>query len=551
MNNSNEPVSVALYQIVKQYGPDIFTNPNRTITLLKDYVPKHEKEVKLIATAFREGIANQLLDVANQNAASQKQRIEKCTYQMVDDLYLTKDAAQFAVMAIAYALGLNTDSGSQISEVEQSTTTEDAFFCDEITISSPLIISADESVVFSGKNIHLQSSIYCEGNLSFENCTLHCREVDTNYGVTLAETGTLSIFKCTIRNHSNGEPYFFTCENSVCSLSDMKSTMTMSFKHCEFIDCCTFIYGSVFMEHCRILNPGSNFINGGDFEVHIGNSEFSIKTMPLFISNETHIIGGVKLHFSECLVYGTQEDAPGNTIDQFIGHVAHCYIEHCVFRCLNYTVISAYGPSSIRLSVFDQCKSLLGGDGKFNIEDCRFDGCATLGVCGGTIVRCQFNPSIGNLKDKNNSVISGLGGVQINACEFNNWDGKNGKNMIHFSCCGDRTEINQCIFRGMKAGEGFVIVGDGAENPHGVINVTNCKFINCTTKRESGQIIRHYDTYFTFFSREKRVQTVYVRDCMGLDQINSGGSGVVGVISKTHTANGDVIGLTDESAVGI
>ena len=536
MGSKNDPLNDALCRIVELYGEGVLSDANRVIALLKDYAPRQGKEIKLIALALKEGIGQKLLDAVTIDDKAQEQCMRNCMQQMVDDLYITDDAAQSAIMTIALALNFDAAKNANTGR-------------EEITLTSPVIITKGETVAYKGKIIHLQSSIHCEGNLVFEDCTLHCRELGTNYGVTLTETATLSVSKCTVRNYANSDVCFFACENGWISQSDAKNTVAMSFKHCEFIDCCTFIYGSVLMEHCHILNPGSDFINSGNFEVHIGASEFSLQIIPKFASKGDQIIRCSKLHFSECLVHGTPEEVSDKMIDYFIGSYAPGYfdVEHCIFRHLNYAIINNFSSTSIRLSVFNQCKNLSWG--KINIEDCRFDGCAELSA-DGTIARCQFNPSIGNPESKSSRVISAFSGLQINNCEFNNWVGKNGEDMIRFSCYGgDKAEINQCIFRGMRAGDGFVIVGDGEKDSFGAVNVMNCKFINCTTERESGQIIRHYDTYFTLLGREKRVRTVDVQDCTGLDQVNSGG-GVVDVILKTHTADGEIIGITDESDVG-
>ena len=540
MDDKNDSLSAALSQIVDQYGVDVLTNATKVIALMKDYAPKQGKGVKLLSLALKEGVGQRLLDAVNMDEKAQEQCIKYCIQQLTGDLYVAEDAAQFLITMIASALNLNA--------IEYSCTSTSR---EEITFSSPIVIAKGETTAFKNKTIHLQSSIYCEGILSFENCSLYCREINVNYGITLTETATLTLSKCTIRNYANGEAYFFAFENGASSPSDEKTIAPMSFKHCEFIDCCTFIYGPVLMERCRVLNPGSNFINSGNSEIQISTSEFSLQTIPPFTSAGRQIIRGFKLSLSECLVHNTKSENPDNSIHQFIDSTTYCSIEHCVFRYLDYTPVRAIAAPRIRLSVFEQCKSLSLGT-TANIEDCRFDGCAGLGVCGGTIVRCQFNPSQGEPTNEDSWVIAGFSGVQINTCEFNNWTGKNGEVMIRFSCYGgDKTEISRCIFRGMRAGEGFVIAGDGGKDSLGAVNVTECKFINCTTERESRQLIRHYDTYFTnLFLREKRVQTVYVRDCTGLDQVNSSG-GIVHVIPKTHTANGEVIGLTDEKIIGV
>ena len=76
------------------------------------------------------------------------------------------------------------------------------------------------------------------------------------------------------------------------------------------------------------------------------------------------------------------------------------------------------------------------------------------------------------------------------------------------------------------------------------VAVEKCSFINCTTNRESGKIIKIYDYYFPRLSKKRKEQTVtWVSNCRGLDQVNNGSNVNTDVVIKTKNSAGAKIGV--------
>lgn len=78
-----------------------------------------------------------------------------------------------------------------------------------------------------------------------------------------------------------------------------------------------------------------------------------------------------------------------------------------------------------------------------------------------------------------------------------------------------------------------------------VVYVEDCSFQNCSTKRESGKIIKEYSSYFGLFDREIKVRAVSIgQNCKGLDKINEENGYTKDVVVKAETNTGIKIGAT-------
>lgn len=106
MGNAKENFKQALFDIIAAYGIDILDDSQRTNALLMDYAPNQAKERKLIILALREGIGNELLKVQGQSGNELHLSFNRCIRYLVDETWITEEAAQFAVDVIAYAIGI-------------------------------------------------------------------------------------------------------------------------------------------------------------------------------------------------------------------------------------------------------------------------------------------------------------------------------------------------------------------------------------------------------------------------------------------------------------
>lgn len=106
MGNAKENFKQALCDIIAAYGIDVLDDSRRTNALLMDYAPDQAKERKLIISALREGIGNELLKVRDKSSNELQLCFHRCIRYLVDETWITEEAAQFAIDVIAYAIGI-------------------------------------------------------------------------------------------------------------------------------------------------------------------------------------------------------------------------------------------------------------------------------------------------------------------------------------------------------------------------------------------------------------------------------------------------------------
>lgn len=107
MGNAKENFKQALCDIIAAYGIDILDDSQRTNALLMDYAPNQAKERKLIISALREGIGNELLKVQGESSNELHLCFNRCIRYLVDETWITEEAAQFAVDVIACSIGIS------------------------------------------------------------------------------------------------------------------------------------------------------------------------------------------------------------------------------------------------------------------------------------------------------------------------------------------------------------------------------------------------------------------------------------------------------------
>ncbi len=128
---------MALKEVIDRYDIEIINDVKRVNAILMDYVPKLQRERKLVISALKEGIASDLLKAVALSDDEKRQSVTRCIKQLVSDIWVTESAAHYAVSSIAFAIGINVDV-----EIEQSNGTSS---------SSPSeIISLDNKEITKG-----------------------------------------------------------------------------------------------------------------------------------------------------------------------------------------------------------------------------------------------------------------------------------------------------------------------------------------------------------------------------------------------------------------
>ena len=107
-----EDIKQIAKKLVEEYGIEILENVNRMNALLMDYAPHSDKERKLIVMVMREGITSQLMKLVNESEDNQRLKINRCVNQLIDSIWITEAAANYAVSVLATAIGINIEVGT-------------------------------------------------------------------------------------------------------------------------------------------------------------------------------------------------------------------------------------------------------------------------------------------------------------------------------------------------------------------------------------------------------------------------------------------------------
>lgn len=450
---------------------------------------------------------------------------------------------------------INEESGAgvDISELE------------EITISSITHIGEGESCIYKNKIIHFKAPIECEGDLVFDTCVLHYGETEDRDEIEFTKTASLTIKNCSVENHSVDERFFIDAS---------RIQTAIRIEQCTFVNCCYLMdcYQPIYMLYCRVINPGRYFLKNGHAECEIDHCDFLFRDVPEKFKGTLHeIIACWQLHLSESLVRSEEYFYLGGRriYPEQILKAGKCHIDHCEFWGVrNCIAIGECGR--ISLSTFNRCEEIVssswGAWDSVCIEDCRFDYCtgrfgtdSIINSRAGTkIMHCQFNGC-------SNNIISASydGGVRVEYCEFNNWEA--GKQltirgettdfdgaMLSFAKSKDRDSrgsiVSNCIFNGIRARGAFAIMGKINEKIDDyAASIRCCSFKNCTTRRESGKIIKEYGAYWPLLGREQKYIKIIDIDepsCIGWNSVSTSNGIADSVEPRLMDGAGNLIGLS-------
>lgn len=104
--------------IIEKYGVNILNEERRINALLMDYAPKLQRERKLIISALHEGIGAELFAAEDSSEPVIKQVITKCIKQLMADIWITEDAAEYAVLTIAQSIGIEISGDKKKNNIQ-------------------------------------------------------------------------------------------------------------------------------------------------------------------------------------------------------------------------------------------------------------------------------------------------------------------------------------------------------------------------------------------------------------------------------------------------
>ncbi len=140
--NQNESMAELLKQFAEDYGKELLLNTARTNAMIMDYVPDRRKERKLILNVMRENVVNELVRFYGKNADETSAGIKKISHRIAEDICITESASEYAVISVAYALGLDV-SGEVLSSPENTSSGKQAE-PDKTVFTKKMRISGDE-----------------------------------------------------------------------------------------------------------------------------------------------------------------------------------------------------------------------------------------------------------------------------------------------------------------------------------------------------------------------------------------------------------------------
>lgn len=114
LENEKDNFKQVMRTVVETYGIELLNDARRTNALLMDYAPRQFRERKLIFLALQEGIGNELIRAIGKEKQDQKLCVNRCVRCLVDEVWITEEAAQFAVGVIAFAIDINSAEIPQV-----------------------------------------------------------------------------------------------------------------------------------------------------------------------------------------------------------------------------------------------------------------------------------------------------------------------------------------------------------------------------------------------------------------------------------------------------
>ncbi len=420
---------------------------------------------------------------------------------------------------------------------EEGNAEEDVPEIERIELNHILNIAPGQTLSYKYKEIHMGSLINCSGRLELDNCVIIYNEKSDADEITLNDGAKLSATNCT-----------FVCkgvdENAFITLTDNCTTI---FDKCIFVDCVYFIKAdycssSIIIDNCEIYNCMTFAECHGVKSFELCNSKITAdenfawqkkKLARTLFQSYTE-----KFYIDNVVVSNSNPDFGWSCFDLSGGSVR------------NSSFFGMYGEAvradNIENCVFDNCKgglNIVSTIGCFStneksIKSCVFDNCTDIIIADDntTITQCKFVSCYDSLI---HSATAGTG-IDISYCEFINYrnqtidrnQGCDTSDPIAGICLyvdrkSRNSTIKKCIFDGVDINEGFLIKPSISGKLSGsAIRLTDCDFRNCSTKRQSGKIIKTFGYYYGLFDKLHNELAVIVERCRGLDSVKRHGVGI-------------------------
>jgi len=397
---------------------------------------------------------------------------------------------------------------------------------EELILSENMTIGENEERIFENKAICFRGNIECRGRLVFRNCQLHYYEESFEGRILARDTAQLEFDTCVIRSFSTNNRQFFIRDGRIKIIKcifeeasyfmDYPSEEFLQIEDSEFINCYAMLDGrEVFlkksskmrMAHCYILcEKKPNYIDESikaplfkekQLTVHdckiIGKKEVEYNENFLFSYNELFVVDEIRNCSFENLI-----------ISSSAANISGCTFENChnVIKIRNYRYEE---KSFVENCTFVKCKYIMDLRDKVLVKDCEFAECES------PLIMVNQRCHIENCCFYNITITKGFeDSVLLNG---------EGVGIFFFPSEGyiDSSSIKQCIFKGIRANDGFLIAVDANKNIYPEIaTMSECVVEQASTTRTSGSLIKTRYQYFGMFNKLREEIGLKVNsDCKG------------------------------------
>jgi hypothetical protein len=438
----------------------------------------------------------------------------------------------------------------------------DEEFIDEefstIIIDEEINIASGSRQIYKNKEVFVHANVNCGGELLFDHCTIVYNDSALDATIKIAESGQLTITGSTIKCMSYKNDYFFRCNGNVV------------LRNCKLVDCVFLFYleKEFYITDSELIDCADNVINvfaRKNAKVSICNNIIRQNKLKLFNGEDLSHLDGITMidvltlddssknfqfnnnvvleqnEFSDLFedkfrrFFYVKSDAMVVTQSSFFNMTGTIYTKK-ISECYFFNSKNAIADYDLLAAEID----------KVNIDNCIFEKCENIISCGkkAQITNCQFVSC-------KNSLIRGSfvneGGIFVEDCLFknitNDFEGdeysmwelfmdtssaiSNSALLFKRSKRSDSTvnRVHKCTFDGISMNKAFLIAVNGHERPKDetVVEISDCTFLHCETKRKSKKLIREYFSYYGAFNKEKKVHCTKIYACKGIEQFNMNG----------------------------
>jgi hypothetical protein len=426
-----------------------------------------------------------------------------------------------------------------------------------IIIDKDVNIASGNSQVYKNKEVIVRANVNCEGELIFDHCTIVYNDTAMISTIKIEEIGKLTITGSTIQCMSDNkdrrrtEEYLFNCWGKA------------EIQNCKLIDC-SYLFAArkeFYITDCEFMDCADHVIRSsvGDVDISITNNTIRQNGLkPFYRENLGELRAMISVQHASKAQFNNNVICEGSEFSNLYkeaytkfryvesdnmvisqssflditGEICTKEIVECYFYNtrkfgiqgeVNY--VGCQDAISVDNCVFEKCEDILDAGNNSKVINCQFVSCKNrlikgdLADAGGILVKDCLFKDIANDSDASSDMIDMMLAVKDSSLVFRRNEHYNSK----------ENRVEHCTFDGIGLNGAFLIAVDQYERPYDdtVVNISDCTFSHCETKRQCKDIIREECNYYGVFNKRQTLRCVKISNCYGLDKINTEGCSAV------------------------